>query len=531
MRRYIGLASVLLGWAVASYAAPAPADATELTILHLNDTHSWLDAYGEKHGHRVPPIGGIARAASVIAAARSEAGAVLTLHAGDFMHGTEFFNGYFGVPELEFMAELGFDAVTLGNHELDFGPAFLEQVLRTANVPFSLLGANLDVSGYPGLSDLIRPAVLRQVGDLSVGIFGMTTPDDVMYQPAPVRVLGAGDPGRVLNIAAAQAQDLRAQGADVVVLLSHLGSDYDVAIAAQVPGIDVIVGGHTHAPTPEAQRIPNPSGGETIYVRAGANYTAVGKLRLLVDGRLVTLLGFERVLLDRNVAQDVEVQAEVEALKRGLEPRYGDLYGDVLSRAAQQLDGRAIAGSPRRDSTLGDLLTDAYRARTETDLAFTPSGLFAGPLYKGPIVPADLMRVSSYGYDPNSGYGLRLVTFDILGSELIEGLEVGLAFGGDFFLEVSGMSFRFDSSAPDFAKIDRTSIRVGGRPLQPGATYSATVNEGSAKLLGALGITVSNLRQLPDLEFSVLRDYVARAPTLRPSPCPRIWDTALVVPD
>jgi 5'-nucleotidase len=498
--------------------------------LHVNDTHSWLDAYGETHGRRVAPLGGIARAASIITEARAQSDAVLTLHAGDLMHGTEFFNGYFGVPELELMAALGFDAMTVGNHELDFGPAFLAQALRAANPPFPLLGANLDLSGYPALGSFIQPAVLRQVGAVSVGIFGMTTPDDVMYQPAPVRVLGAGDPARVLGIAATQAARLREQGAELVVLLSHLGADYDVAIAAQVPGVDVIVGGHTHSPTLEAQRIPNPSGRDTIYVRAGAKYTAVGKLRLRIDAGQVSLVGFERVLLDRSVAQDPEIQAEVEALKRGLEQRYGDLYEQVLSRAVHQLDGSVAADSPRRDSALGDLLTDAYRARTGTELAFTPTGLFEGPIYKGPIVPADLMRVASYGYDPASGYGLKLVTFDILGTELIQGLEVGLAYGGDFFLQISGMSFRFDSGAPDFAKIDLGSIKVGGQPLVPGATYSATVNEGSAKLLGALGVSVSNLQVLPDLEFAVLRDYVARAPVLRPSTCPRIWDSALASP-
>ena len=503
------------------------AESTELTIVHVNDTHSWLDAYGEAHGRRAAPIGGIARAATVIAEARATASALLVLHAGDFMHGTEFFNGYFGVPELQLLSALGFDAMTVGNHELDFGPAFLAQTLGAANVAFPLLGANLDLSGYPALQPFIQPALLKQVGGTTVGIFGMTTPDDVMYQPAPVRVLGAGDPAAVLGLAGAQAAQLRAQGAQLVVFLSHLGAPYDEAIAAQVPGIDVIIGGHTHAPTDGVLRIRNPSAGETLYVRAGAKYSAVGKLKLRVDAGHVSLAGYERVPLDRSVAQSPEVQAQVETLKQGLSTRYGALYQQVLSRALHQIEGAAVAGSARRDAPLGDLLTDAYRARTGTQLAFTPSGLFDGPIYKGPIVPADLMRVASYGYDPASGYGFKLATFDIAGSELVKGLEVGLAYGGDFFLQVSGLRFRFDSGAPDFAKIDLDSVRVGDQPLRLDATYSVTVNEGSAKLLGTLGVRVTNLRFLPDLEFEALRDYVERFHLIKPEECPRIWDSAL----
>jgi 5'-nucleotidase len=516
---FLALAATLLG------RAAARAQGLSFTIVHINDTHSWLDSYGEKYpGHR-PSLGGIARAATVIAAARTASANTLFLHAGDLMHGTEFFNGTFGVPELTLLGQLGLDAMAVGNHEFDFGPDFLSAALGQATPSFPLLSANCELSQYPALARWIQPALIKPLGAVDIGIFGMTTPDDPAYQPAPVKILGAQDPATIMNIAGAQVAALRAGGAEVVVLLSHLGADYDQAVAANVPGIDVIIGGHTHAPTPTPITIRRPDGGSTLYVRAGANYSAVGELRLRYDQGAVALEDFTRVILDERVTPDPRVAASVAELERALETRYGDLYDHTLAYVLQELHGSVDADSAARDSPLGNLLTDAYRARTGTQIAITPSGLFGGPLYRGQLVAADLMRVTSYGYDPATGYGFKLATFEITGAELIKGLEVGLAYGGDLFLEVSGVHFRYDSSAPIFARIDARSVRVNGRPLRPEQRYSVTVNEGSAKLLPLIGVTITNLEFLPDLEYQVFRDYVTRAPLLCSRSWGRIWDT------
>ena len=101
-----------------------------ITLLHVNDTHSHLDAWGPKDRHLDGTLGGMAKAASVIAAVRATEPNVLLLHAGDVFHGDLFFNEYFGVPELQLMKQLGFDAMAVGNHEFDFGPDVLADVAR-----------------------------------------------------------------------------------------------------------------------------------------------------------------------------------------------------------------------------------------------------------------------------------------------------------------------------------------------------------------------------------------------------------------
>ena len=123
-----------------------------ITLLHVNDTHSHLDAWGPKDRHLEGTVGGMAKAASVIAAVRASEPNVLLLHAGDVFHGDLFFNQYFGVPELQLMKQLGFDAMAVGNHEFDFGPDVLAGSLAAAfgDGTLPLLSANLDLIRLPG---------------------------------------------------------------------------------------------------------------------------------------------------------------------------------------------------------------------------------------------------------------------------------------------------------------------------------------------------------------------------------------------
>lgn len=163
-----------------------------LTILHVNDTHSTLSPLGPRTNDMQGTQGGIARAASVIGEARMSDPNVLVLHAGDVFIGDLFFNKFFGVPEFQLMKELGFDAMTVGNHEYDLTPSTLDDALRASFNPgdgFPLLSANsvLDDPSVADLKNYISPYTIKQLGNIKVGIFGLTTPEaNVLSQPAPV---------------------------------------------------------------------------------------------------------------------------------------------------------------------------------------------------------------------------------------------------------------------------------------------------------------------------------------------------------
>ena len=520
-------ATACLGTCPALAAGPAT-----ITLLHVNDTHSHLDAWGPKDRHLDGTIGGMAKAASVIAAVRASDPNVLLLHAGDVFHGDLFFNRYFGVPELQLMQQLGFDAMAVGNHEFDFGPEVLAGALAAADgdATLPLLSANLDVSGYPALATWIKANTIREVGGVSVGIFGMTVPDDVMNSPAPVQILGAGDPAVLMEIAGQQVADLRTRGAEVVICLSHLGVLYDRALAASVPGIDIIVGGHDHDVFERPEVVTNPAGGPTLILQAGSHYEYVGRLRFTVAAGGVKVASYRLLPVDERVRPLPQVQAVVDELKQGIVASYGDVYELRLATAVRDLETATEPYRPERDSAMGDLITDALRAKTGTDIAITANGLISEGIFKGPIVGIDLFRPVSYGYDQATGLGLKIATFRIAGAELVKSLETGLAYLGvneDFFLQVSGMSFAYDPRADVGARVLLHSVRVHGQPLDPYRLYSVTVNEAIAALLPMMGVEVSELEALPDLEYDALKDHVVSLHRVDVKPEGRILDVSV----
>jgi 5'-nucleotidase len=508
-----------------------PAQAATVTLLHVNDTHSHLDAYGPKDRNLDGTIGGMAKAASIIAAVRAHEPNVLLLHAGDVFHGDLFFNKYFGFPEFQLMKQLGFDAMAVGNHEFDFGPDVLAFALGTAfgGETLPLLSANLDMSKYPALETWIKPSIIKNVGGVRIGIFGMTQPDDVMNMPDPVKILGGYPHTEVLlGIVGEMAAQLRGAGAEVVICLSHLGFAYDQAVAANVPGIDIIVGGHDHYVFAKPVVVTNPDGKPTLILQAGDHYQYVGKLRFTLHRGVLKVVDYALLPVDRKVPPLLAVQNVVDDLKQGIVAAYGDVYHLELARAVADLETTTDPKVPWRDSAMGDLITDALRGKTGTDIAITANGLISEGIFKGPIVGIDLFRPVSYGYDPDTGLGLKIATFDITGSELVKALETSLAYLGvneDFFLQVSGMSFAYDADAPVGSRVRPESLRVGGRPLDPFATYTATVNEAIAMLLPMMDVQVDNLQLLPDLEYNVLKDFVIDLHRVRYRPEGRIVES------
>jgi len=434
---------------------------------------------------------------------------VLLLHAGDVFQGDVFFNAYFGVPELSLMQQMGFDAMTVGNHEFDFGPGVLSDALTAAFAggSFPLISANLDLAAFPPLQPFIQPAVERTFGPVRVAIFGMTVPNNPTNMPDPVVI--SDD---VLTIAQATADSLRAEGADVVILLSHLGIYLDRIVASGTTGIDMIVGGHDHYLFRVPEEVSNPAGETVRIFQAGEHYKYVGKLTFTFDGGDITYDDYSIIDVDGTVPEVPEIQATVEDLKAGIEAQFGPLFHDVIAKAPSDVNKRFDAHLPLRDAPMGNLVTDAYRAYAGTDVAITALGLISEKLSRGPILGADLFRSLSYGFDEETGFGFKMATFDIPGVELVKGMEIGLSqleIGDDFFLQYSGMRFNYDPSKPVGERVDLSSIRINGRKWSPAATYSVCVNTGIAMLLGSLGVSVDNLVLHDRLEYDVVREYIA----------------------
>jgi len=498
----------LLFASVISFGA-AYGQGTTITLLHVNDTHSHLDAVGPRDADLQGSLGGISRAASVIGLLKATEPNVMLLHAGDLFQGDLFFNAYFGVPELMIMKDMGFDAMTVGNHEFDFGPGVLSDALSTAFAggSFPLISANLDLSAFPPLQPYIQPAIDRTFGPTKVAVFGMTVPENPTNMPDPVVI--SSD---IVTIAQATADSLRGAGANVVIFLSHLGVYLDRIVAASTTGIDLIVGGHDHFLFREPVEVENPAGKTVRIFQAGEHYKHVGKLTFTVDGDDVTFDGYSLIDIDASVPAVPEIQAMVEELKAGIELQFGPMYHTVIGRAPKELAKRFDEKGPCRDTPMGNLVTDAYRRETGTDVAITALGLISEKITKGPILGADLFRSLSYGFDEATGFGFKIATFDITGMELVKGMEIGLSqldVGDDFFLQYSGVRFIYNPSRQVGERVKLASIRINGKKWSPSAVYSVTVNTGIAMLLGSLGVSIDNLVLRDELEYDVVWEHVS----------------------
>ena len=498
------------------------AQGTTITILHTNDSHSHLDAVGPKNCNLEGTLGGIAKAATVIGMVKQTETNVLTLHAGDFSVGDFFFNAYFGVPEIQLMKQIGFDALTVGNHEFDLGPSTLNDVLTAGfeNGSFPVLSANLDLTGYPPLENFIQPYTIKTFGSVKVGIFGMTIPSP-LSNAYPVIIKENVD-----EITYATVLELQAQGCDVIVFLSHLGSAIDEQLAANIPGINFIIGGHDHYIFTQPVIVMNPENKPVYICQAGSYYQNIGKLKFTVDNGTVTFNNFQLIPVNAQVPAVPEIKAVVDQLKAGITAQYGNVYHTIDGLALKDLNADNELNSLLKDTPMGNLITDSYRNNTKTKIGITANGLIAEKIYRGAVTNADIFRTVSYGYDETSGLDFKLSTFDIRGSELIKGLEVGLSMIGiddDFFLQVSGMTFKYNPQNPVGGRVILSSVKINCQPLNPVKMYSVTVNEGLLGILTSLGgVEVENVQVLPVTEYKGLRDYIKKIKLLFYSPEGRI---------
>ncbi|HTY59199.1 MAG TPA: 5'-nucleotidase C-terminal domain-containing protein [Bacteroidota bacterium] len=494
---------------------------TTITIVHVNDTHSHIDAFGPKDFHLNGTIGGIAKAAYIFGSIRATESNVVLLHGGDAFVGDFFYNKYFGIPELQLMSSLGFDAMAVGNHEFDLTADMLAFSLANANPSFKLLSANLVMGAYgqaSGLVNYIQPSIMIERG-VKIGIFGLTVWDNPTTTPGPMTIV---EPGA---IAAQTVADLRAQGAVVVICLSHMGFLHDKEIAAAVPGIDVIVGAHDHYLFQKPVRVQ-----QTLILQAGAFYQNVGELKLHVDGKKITLVDYRIIPVDRRVPAVPEIQAVVNGLKPDIEAQFGNVYHNVVGFAACDQELLYDESSQIRDTPMGDLVTDAMREKGKTQLGFSAIGLINEKIYAGPIVGADVFRSFPYGFDPATGLGLKLVRVKATGLSLIVGLESALSFLGineDYFPQISGMTFKYDGKKPAGSRVIVSSMRVGGKPFDPTAVYTMTIDEGLFPLLGMLGVDASLIDVMPDYEYVVVKDFIHHRGVIAYRPEGRIRDVSV----
>ncbi len=261
----------------------AAADRTHLVILHTNDTHSRIDPF-PNDGGRYAGLGGVARRAALINAIRAQHDHVLLVDSGDIFQGTPYFNFFDGELEFKAMSKMQYDVATLGNHDFDNGVSGFMDVVSHAD--FEFISANYNVHGSP-LAPHVSPYTTRSFGGLKVGLFGLGIAFDGLVLPSLHQGITYEDP---TGVAREMVHQLRADGCDLIVCLSHLGYRYqsdrpsDVRVAEDVEGIDLILGGHTHTFLDEPHVIPHEHAAATQIAQVGFAGIRLGRIDVVVDG-------------------------------------------------------------------------------------------------------------------------------------------------------------------------------------------------------------------------------------------------------
>ncbi len=425
----------------------APAWPADLRILYLNDFHGFAEPYQPPGSKEM--LGGVSYLAAAADRLRREK-PTLFLAAGDMLQGANWANLFQGRSCIELMNAMGFDAMTAGNHAFDYGQQVLKQ--RISQAKFPVLAANV-AGGLP-----FKPYVVQQVGGVKVGIIGVVTEDTpVATHPKNVAGLKFTRPEDAVR---RYLKEVR-EKSDIVVVLSHLGLEADQALAASVPGIDVIVGGHSHTKLLQPLIV-----GPTIIVQAWEHAKALGVLDLTVaDGKITSFDGRLEEIKPAAGREDRKVQRIVTYYARKVDSRLGKTVG----RTEVDLDGRTEQVRSR-ETNLGDLVADILREKSSADAAIINGGGIRTSIGKGKITIKQV-----YAVLPFDNY---LVAIRLTGRQVKQVLEHGvssLAEPAGRFPQVSGLSFVYSRSAPVGERVKE--VAIGGYPLDPDKEYVIATND------------------------------------------------------
>jgi len=443
------LAAILLLFA-SSIISPAAAETVELTILHINDFHGYLLPKPGKEGK--PATGGMAYIAKMVAEEREKnPEGTLLLSAGDMFQGTPISNLFRGKPVIETMNRMGFDAMTLGNHEFDWGMEAFGDLRDAAAFPF--LSANI-VDEKGSLLPGVKRCVIVQRKGLKLAVIGVTTPE-THYTTKPGNLRGY----RVIaveKVLPALIEKVKKEGAGPVVVLSHMGLDEDREMASRVGGIDLIVGGHSHT------EVKNPVVvGSTIIVQAGYYGQKLGVMKVSVDTETKKITRYsERRILQKvkagpNDAQDAAVAEMIRKYDDQIRGEFGRVVGETLVDLAKR----------PFESNLGNLVCDAMREAAGADVAIQNNGGLRTTIPKGKITMEQVFTLLPF--DNN------LMTMDLTGAQVIGLLEQNAKTEG--MLQVSGLKVVYDLTAPEGSRVKELSI--GGKPADRSRTYRVTTND------------------------------------------------------
>ncbi|NMB00545.1 MAG: multifunctional 2',3'-cyclic-nucleotide 2'-phosphodiesterase/5'-nucleotidase/3'-nucleotidase [Firmicutes bacterium] len=477
---------------VAMVSVSLPLWAAEIIILHNNDVHSRLESHVPE-GAEVEQ-GGRVRLASLVDEIRETYGAdkILLLDAGDAIHGMNIDNLFGGLPSIEVMNAMGYNAFTPGNHEFNYGQEVLAQRIEDAKFP--TLAANVaraDGSLFAGYS-----ALIQEIGGVKVGVIGLVAQETpIVTHPKNVEGLKFHDP---IAIAKKVTKVVRPR-VDVLIVLSHLGYSMDVELAKAVPELDVIVGGHSHTTLDTASEVNG-----VLIVQAHEYANNLGFLRLEVEDRKIVDYDSFLIPVTADVPKHEDVQAIIDYWNAEVQQR----LSQVVGKSNVSWDGER-ANVRTRETNLGNLVADIIRNAVDSDIALTNGGGIRASIHPGDIKVSDIYTTLPFDN--------TLVVVEMQGKDIIEALEHSVRLlpdqnGG--FLQVSGITFEVNPGAPAGSRV--VNVEIGGVKIDMNRNYIVATNDFLAA--GGDGYeTFNNARLVADTGImlrDVMVDYFLGNPTV-----------------
>ncbi|KAA0966856.1 multifunctional 2',3'-cyclic-nucleotide 2'-phosphodiesterase/5'-nucleotidase/3'-nucleotidase [Sporosarcina sp. ANT_H38] len=460
-------------------AAETPVSATgdfSLTVLHTNDTHANLASTAER--------------AALVKKLKAEKPYNVLLDAGDVFSGTLYFNEFKGQADLAVMNYLEYDAMTFGNHEFDLGTSAeghkaLADFIKGAKFPF--VGANTNFSADPLFDGLqsktieakaedgkIYNGIIKEVNGEKVGIFGLTT--------AETKDISSPEKVTFSNYIVEAKEAVTAfekAGVNKIIALTHIGYndsdniDNDLLLAKNVPGIDIIVGGHTHVKLDEPH-VVNKDTEPVVIVQANEYNKFLGQLDITFDekGVIKDYSGVLHAVGGENAATDADAAKLIkpfsDTVKATMEKPTGATADVFLSGL------RDLGGVRAGETNLGNLITDGMLAKAKeidpsTVIAFQNGGGIRTSIPKGPITYGQAIGVLPFG---NS-----LALIELSGAELKSVFEHSVKdypkeSGG--FLHFAGMKLIFDGKAEAGKRV--VSITIDGKEIESDKSYKVATN-------------------------------------------------------
>jgi 5'-nucleotidase / UDP-sugar diphosphatase len=431
-----------------------------LTILHTNDTHGHLLPFSypakTEQGSAISAlpvksnIGGIARRATLAQRLRKELsqnGTVVWLvDAGDFTEGTPFSTEYHGEADVKAMNAAHYDFATLGNHEFNTPLATLKNLLTMFQFPVLCANVTENFTGQP----LTKVSEIRDLPPLKIGIFGLVTREAAEYRAGKEGVTFSDE----IKTAQEVVQKLR-PSVDIIIAISHIGEEEDEKMAAAVPGIDVIVGGHSHSRLPSgdfiwhSDRLKPKEVNGTIIVQAHQWAAELGRLDLLFEKDDAGAWHVDRyrarlIPITPDIPEDPEVAAVVERYWKPIAARYGEVIGEAAGDFIVRGD----------DLAPYNLFADSIREMFKTEIEFENLGGIRADLVSGRITKENLVNMDPF---VNS-----VVTFRISGKQMKELLLKQRP-------AVSGIQYRIENGK-------LVQATVAGKPIQDNRIYKGATN-------------------------------------------------------